>query len=86
MDELYIIEVIERAASMLSLIGFLIIALTFWVFPTFHNKVFNKLVFYASWGNMGSNIATLISVAGLKSIKGGKASCLCQFQGFLIQW
>jgi hypothetical protein len=86
MNELLIIEVLERTASALSLIGFIIIAFTYWAFPTFHSKYFNKLVFYASWGNMGSNVATLISVSGLRAANANPESGLCRAQGFLIQW
>jgi hypothetical protein len=86
MSEYQIIEVVERAASALSLLGFFIIASTYWLSPAFHNKLFNRLVYYASWGNMGSNIATLISVSGIKRQKSGEGKGLCKAQGFLIQW
>ncbi|KAL8895886.1 MAG: hypothetical protein Q9207_007967 [Kuettlingeria erythrocarpa] len=45
-------------------------------------KPVNRLIFYASWGNMLGNAATLISQSGIKA---GQRSALCQFQAFLIQ-
>ena len=47
-----------------------------------YHKPINRLVFYASFGNIISNVATLISRS---SIEAGANSPLCQFQAFLIQ-
>lgn len=68
--------------SVLSLIGSLFIISTFIAFP-FFRKPINRLVFYASIGNILCNTATLISTSGLGA---GESSSLCQFQGVLIQW
>ncbi|TAQ85797.1 hypothetical protein B7494_g5889 [Chlorociboria aeruginascens] len=44
-------------------------------------KPINRLVFYASLGNMFTNVATLIAVAAMDDPN----SAACQLQGFLIQ-
>lgn len=72
----------ERVCSAISLIG------TFVIFTTFigsrgFRKPINRLVFYACWGNIMTNIATLISQDGIHA---GVGSPLCQLQAFLIQW
>ncbi|RHZ63437.1 G protein coupled receptor family protein [Aspergillus thermomutatus] len=46
-------------------------------------KPINRLIFYASWGNIMSNVATLIDES---SLQGGSEGSLCQFQAFMIQW
>lgn len=68
--------------SVFSLFGSLFIISTFIAFP-FFRKPINRLVFYASIGNILCNTATLISTSGLDA---GESSSLCQFQGVLIQW
>lgn len=81
-NQMRAIEVSERTMSVFSLIGSLFIISTFTAFP-FFRKPINRLVFYASIGNILCNIATLISTSGLDA---GESSSLCQFQGVLIQW
>lgn len=81
-NQMRVIEVSERTMSVLSLIGSLFIISTFIAFP-FFRKPINRLVFYASIGNILCNTATLISTSGLGA---GESSSLCQFQGVLIQW
>ncbi|KAJ5199498.1 hypothetical protein N7472_004702 [Penicillium cf. griseofulvum] len=76
------ISVTERVCSTISLVGTFVIVATFIWSPTFRKPI-NRLVFYASWGNIMANIATIISADGIHS---GADSSLCQFQGFLIQW
>lgn len=71
----------ERVVSVFSLIGILFILITFYFLSSF-NKPINRLVFYASFGNLGMNIACLISEKGPEA---GSTSSLCQFQAFLIQ-
>ncbi|MCJ1367526.1 hypothetical protein MMC16_006659 [Acarospora aff. strigata] len=75
------IEVTERLASILSLLGTSYIVITFLASPAFRKPI-NRLVFYASWGNIVCNVATLISRSGIDA---GPGSSLCQLQGFLIQ-
>lgn len=76
------ISATERVCSTISLIGTFLIVATFIWSPTFRKPI-NRLVFYASWGNLMANIATIISADGIHL---GVESSLCQFQGFLIQW
>ncbi|KAG0647022.1 Cyclic AMP receptor 2 [Hyphodiscus hymeniophilus] len=73
-------EIVERVCSTLSLLGCLFIAVTFLGSKAFHKPI-NRLVFYASMGNVFTNIATIISRAAITDTTGG----LCQFQAFLIQ-
>ena len=70
-----------RIASVLSLIGCAFVIVTFLASSRFRKPV-NRLIFYAVWGNILFNIATLISVSGVFA---GPFSPLCQFQGFMIQ-
>ncbi|CAG8174670.1 unnamed protein product [Penicillium olsonii] len=76
------ISVTERVCSTISLIGTFVIVATF-IGSSAFRKPINRLVFYASWGNMMANIATIISANGIHQ---GVDNSLCQFQGFLIQW
>ncbi|KAI0157336.1 hypothetical protein GGR57DRAFT_63893 [Xylariaceae sp. FL1272] len=77
---LHTIVVIERIGSVLSLLGCLVIIITFSTSSTFHKPI-NRLVFYASFGNILTNIGTLIAMAYVDQ----EDSAGCQFQGFLIQ-
>lgn len=76
------IIIIERAASILSLIGCTFVITTFCVSDKFRKPI-NRLVFFATFGNILTNVATLMSRAGVEA--GGKSG-LCQTQAFLIQW
>jgi hypothetical protein len=76
------IEIAERVSSVFSVLGAFFIITTF-IFNYRFRKPINRLVFYASWGNLFANVATLISRSGIKI---GVDAPLCQFQGFLIQW
>src|SRR5277367_4650747 len=76
------IEIAERVGSALSLLGAAFIIITFISHKSFHKPI-NRLVFYAAWGNIMSNVGTLLSTSGINL---GVNSSLCQFQAFLIQW
>ena len=80
-SQLHALEVTERVASVLSLLAAVCIILTFVLSSKFRKPV-NRLIFYASWGNLFANAATLISRSGVRA---GPKSALCQFQAFLIQ-
>ncbi|CAG7934714.1 unnamed protein product [Penicillium salamii] len=80
--QLAAISVTERVCSSISLIGTFIIITSFIGSRSFRKPI-NRLVFYASWGNMMANIATMISQSGIHA---GARSPLCQVQAFLIQW
>ncbi|CAI7652987.1 unnamed protein product [Penicillium viridicatum] len=81
-QQILAISATERVCSTISLVGTFVIVTTFIWSPTFRKPI-NRLVFYASWGNIMASIATIISADGIHS---GVDSSLCQFQGFLIQW
>lgn len=81
-EQLAAISITERVCSTVSLVGTFVIVTTFIVSRSFRKPI-NRLVFYASWGNIMANIATLISQSGIHA---GVGSPLCQFQAFLIQW
>ncbi len=68
----------ERVASIFSLFGILFILSTFLLARGF-DKPINRLIFFASWSNLGMNIASLIAQDGIAA---GQDSSLCQFQGF----
>ncbi|KAF1838756.1 G protein coupled receptor family protein [Decorospora gaudefroyi] len=78
------LEVATRLSSVLSVIGAAIIISTFVCFP-FFRKPINRIVFFATWGNLLANVATLISTAVLPEAS-QPPSGLCEFQGTLIQW
>lgn len=78
--QLEAISAIERACSVLSLVGCVLTMATFCASKSFHKPI-NRLVFYASFGNMLSNVGTLISQAYIHI----PLSPQCQFQAFLIQ-
>lgn len=73
--------VTERVNSAISIAGILFILATF-AFSPYFNKPINRLIFFASFGNIGSNIAALISDAGPIA---GQSSATCQVQAFLVQ-
>jgi len=79
-DQLNAISIIERVNSSLSVVGCFFIVVTFLSSRAFHKPI-NRLVFFASVGNIMTNIATLVSRTAL----GNVTSPLCQIQGFLIQ-
>ncbi|KAL5336334.1 hypothetical protein BJX70DRAFT_373017 [Aspergillus crustosus] len=81
-DQLYAISATERTCSTISLTATSIIIISFFSSPSFRKPI-NRLVFYASFGNIMANVATLISQSGIKA---GTGSNLCQIQAFLIQW
>jgi hypothetical protein len=76
------IEVAEKVTSIFSVVGTTFIIVTFLCDSKFRKPI-NRLVFYATWGNLFANVATLISRSGIKL---GVTSPLCQFQAFLIHW
>ncbi|KAH7126961.1 G protein coupled receptor family protein [Dendryphion nanum] len=78
------IQISERTMSVLSILGSLFIVGTFLKWHYFRKPI-NRLVFYASWGNVMANVATLISTSALPA-RGAIPSPLCQFQAILIQW
>ncbi|KAH3950238.1 hypothetical protein HBH98_021900 [Parastagonospora nodorum] len=82
--QLRAIEICTRTMSVLSLLGSCYIISSFLYFA-FYRKPINRLVFYATWGNILANVATLISTSGIPT-DGQSLNALCEFQGVLIQW
>jgi hypothetical protein len=79
--ELNDIQIAERVTSALSLIGCSFIIISFSSSSAFRKPI-NRLIFYASFGNILSTVATLISRRGVEA---GQNSVLCQLQAFFIQ-
>jgi hypothetical protein len=79
-SQLDALSIIERACSVFSLLGCVFIIGTFCASKAFHKPI-NRLVFYASFGNLMTNVATLMA----RSYVGDTNSAGCQFQAFLIQ-
>lgn len=79
-DQLNALVNIERVCSILSILGCAFIICTFLTSKTFHKPI-NRLVFFASVGNVITNIATLIGRSALDNVAGP----FCQLQAFLIQ-
>ena len=78
--QLHSLQDVERVVSVLSLVGTIFVMITFLSCSHFR-KLINRLIFYASFGNVLMAIGTLISREGIKY---GPDSSLCQFQAFLI--
>lgn len=74
-------QITERISSSFSLVGIFFILSTFMLERGFDEPI-NRLIFFASWSNLGMNVASLISLDGIAA---GGDSSLCQFQAFAIQ-
>lgn len=81
-SQLNAIMIAERVTSVFSLLGILFILSTFLLGRGF-DKPINRLFFFASFSNLGMNIAALMAQDGIAA---GRNSALCQFQAFAIQW
>ena len=79
--QLYAIMVMERISSGFSLVGLIFILVTFFTWPQFRRPI-NRLIVYASVGNLIANVATWISTSGSMA---GANSHLCQAQAFITQ-
>ncbi|KAK0635688.1 hypothetical protein B0T17DRAFT_485101 [Bombardia bombarda] len=75
-----VFTLIERTCSVFSLLGCVFIIGTFCFCKAFHKPI-NRLVFYASFGNLMTNVATLMA----RTFVSNAGSAGCQFQAFLIQ-
>jgi len=82
-EEMDIFEAVELPMSLISILAALFVLISFLTCPSLNQKSINRLIFYASIGNIVTNVATLISVSSLKA---GDRSGLCQAQAFLVQW
>ena len=78
--QLDVLAIIERTCSVFSLLGCILIIGTFCTSKVFHKPI-NRLVFFASFGNLMTNVATLMA----RTYVGSPNSAGCQTQAFLIQ-
>ncbi|KAF4305545.1 hypothetical protein GTA08_BOTSDO06387 [Botryosphaeria dothidea] len=74
--------IVARTSASISLLTTSSIILTYLISPRFR-KPMNRLLFYASLGNIFQAIALFICTSGLPFP--GKTMSLCRFQGFCIQ-
>lgn len=79
-SDIDVFDIIERVCSVFSLLGCMFVITSFSASKAFHKPI-NRLVFYATWGNLMTNVATLMA----RSFIGNINSAGCQFQAFLIQ-
>ena len=79
--QLLTIEIIEWVTSAVSILGTVFIIGTFSCFKSFRKPI-NRLVTWASIGNILANGATLVARAGIVA---GESSALCKYQAVFIQ-
>jgi hypothetical protein len=75
--------VIERTASVVSIVASTLVLSSFILSSRLKRRPFNRLLFMATWGNMLANVATFIGNDGIRS---GIDSKQCKVQAMLIQW
>ncbi len=78
-DQIAVLNIIQQVGSSLSLVGCIFIIGTFCFCDAFHKSI-NRLVFYASFGNLASSVAFMM--AGLHIDQ--PLSAACQAQAFLL--
>lgn len=79
-ETLFNLHTIERVNSGISVVGCLFILITFSFCKAFDRPI-NRLIAFASAGNLMTSIATIMAGAPLDK----EDDFLCQAQGFLIQ-
>lgn len=82
-QEFNAITAAERTNSILSVVGTMIVIGTFLSSQAFRKPI-NRVVFYAAWANIFTNVGTLISRSAI--VKGASGDMFCRFQAFIIQW
>jgi hypothetical protein len=80
-DQREAIQAVERAGASLSLIGVLLVFITFAAFKRIRT-VPNTFIMFASIANVGASVACLIGYAGVDA---GTWSAICQLQAFLLE-
>ncbi|KLJ10350.1 hypothetical protein EMPG_14259 [Blastomyces silverae] len=80
--QLHAIEASVRAMSAVSVTSSFFVITSFLWSKLFQTPV-NRLMFYATWGNVLANVGTMIGGDGISR---GSGSSLCRCQAFLIQW
>ncbi|KAG5296928.1 G-protein coupled receptor [Histoplasma ohiense] len=81
-SQIHTIYTSARAASALSITSSFFVITSFLWNRLFQTPV-NRLMFYATWGNVLANVATMIGGDGISR---GPKSSLCICQAFLAQW
>jgi hypothetical protein len=79
--QLHTLAIVERSASILSILGIATIIGTFCLSRQFRNPI-HRIIFINAFYNLDDVTATTISLSGPAA---GNHSALCQFQGFLMQ-
>lgn len=79
------IAIIERCSAAVSIFSGLSLIVTFLGCIKFH-KSMNRLVFFATVGNIGASIATAIARDAISGNGSIRDKVLCYIQAFLIQW
>ncbi|KAM0266617.1 hypothetical protein ACHAPA_006667 [Fusarium lateritium] len=74
-----LITIIQQVCSVLSLVGCIFIITTFFLCDAFHKPI-NRLVFYASFGNIMASICFIMADSFVDSPQGAG----CQIQAFLL--
>ncbi|KAL1896859.1 hypothetical protein Sste5346_004493 [Sporothrix stenoceras] len=80
-EQLRALQIVERSASALSIIGIITIIVTYFSSRYFRNPI-DRLILINAFYNAFDVTATMISLSGPAA---GNGSALCQFQGFLMQ-
>ncbi|OAA56294.1 cyclic-AMP receptor protein [Niveomyces insectorum RCEF 264] len=80
-EHLRALEIVERCASALSILGILTVIVTFFSSRYFRNPI-DRLILINAFYNIFDITATMISLSGPSA---GNGSALCRFQGFLMQ-
>ncbi|EQL29318.1 hypothetical protein, variant 2 [Blastomyces dermatitidis ATCC 26199] len=80
--QIHAIETSVRVMSAVSVTSSFFVILSFLWGKLFQTPV-NRLMFYATWGNVLANVGTMIGGAGISH---GAGSSLCRCQAFLLQW
>ncbi|KAH7230537.1 uncharacterized protein BKA55DRAFT_525519 [Fusarium redolens] len=78
-SDVKLITIIQQVCSVLSLVGCLFIITTFCLCDAFHKPI-NRLVFYASFGNIMASICFIMADSFIDSPDGAG----CQIQAFLL--
>lgn len=80
-EQLRALTIVERCASMLSILGVVTIIGLFSFSRHFRNPI-QRIIFINAFYNLFDFIATMISLSGPDA---GNSSALCQFQAFCLQ-
>lgn len=80
-EQAQVVVALERAGASLSMLGVMLIILTFALFKRLRT-VPNTFILFASIANIGASIASLIGLAGIAQ---GSESTLCRAQAFLLE-